>query len=217
MSLSHPDLLSFRILLSGLLMSSSSFPASGGAGAWGLRTALGARPNTICLANNSILLFPYLPVILCQPPSFFLPAALSLPLLAHGLGGSRNPKRMRPRAAATSSQPAEQRLRAFRGGVGRCGEAGPARERRGRGPMGPADGGGGGVVRAEGRGQEAVAGEPGRPRRQSLLRLSHSRGSRVGAPLASNPADHPTGSWELLTLPAVRHSPCGLCLQHHVR
>lgn len=55
------------------------------------------------------------------------------------------------------------------------------REWRGRGPMGPAGGGGGGgAVRAEGRGQEAVAGESRRPRRESLPRLSHPRGSRAG-------------------------------------
>lgn len=60
-----------------------------------------------------------------------------------------------------------------RGGAGRCEEAGPARERRGRGPMGPAGGGGGGAVRAGGRGPAAVAGKPGRPRPLSLPPPSH--------------------------------------------
>lgn len=81
-----------------------------------------------------------------------------LQLLAQGPGGSRNPKRMRPLASATSAPPAGQRLRALGGGAGRHGEAGAARERRGRGPMGSAEGGGGGAVRAEGRGPSAVAG-----------------------------------------------------------
>lgn len=133
----------------------------------------------------SFLIFPTYPA---SHLVYSSPAALSLPLLAQGLGGSRNPKRMRPRAAATSSQPAGQRLRGLRGraGGGRCGEAGSAREQRGRDPMRSADGGGGGAVRAEGRSQEAVAGEPGRPRRQSLP------GCRIPEGISSVPHWPPT-------------------------
>lgn len=111
-----------------------------------------------------------------------------------GPGGSRNPKRMRPLAGATSPPPAGQRLRGLEGGAGRHGEAGAARERRAHGPMGSAGGGGGGAVRAEGRVPSAVAGEPGRPRRVSLLRPSHPRGSRVGLPRAPKLADRPRRS-----------------------
>lgn len=56
------------------------------AGCWSLEpwTTQGAPPNVIYIASNSILLFPYLFLIPCQPPSFLLPfcAAPSLPLLA---------------------------------------------------------------------------------------------------------------------------------------
>lgn len=57
--------------------------------------------------------------------------------------------------------------------------------------MGPAEGGGGGALRAEGRSPVAVAGEPGRPRRLSLAPQSHPQGSRVGVLLAPKPADRP--------------------------
>lgn len=156
-------------------------------------TALGARPNAICFVNNSILLFPYLSDIPCQPPSFFLPRGAIPPAARPRAGRLQEPQA----DAATSrchvfaaSRPAPA-WAPGKGGAGRCGEAGSAREQRGRDPMRSADGGGGGAVRAEGRGQEAVAGEPGRPRRQSLLRLSHPGGNLVGAPLTSNPRRSP--------------------------
>ena len=85
-------------------------------------TALGACPNAICFGNNSIL-FVNLSIVPCQPPSSFPPAGQCLPLRARGSGGSRNLKRMRPRAGATSQPPAGQRLRGLRGGAGR-GDAG---------------------------------------------------------------------------------------------
>lgn len=81
-------------------------------------TALGACPNAICFGNNTIL-FANLSIVPCQPPSSFPPAGQCLPLRARWSGGSRNLKRMRPRAGATSQPPAGQRLRGLWGGEGR--------------------------------------------------------------------------------------------------
>lgn len=168
--------------------------ASGGAGAWGLGLhwvrAL-VLFALLTVPSSSFLNVPSFPASHRVSSS---PTAWFLQLLARGPGGSRNPKRMRPLAGATSPPPAGQRLRALGGGAGRHGEAGAARERRGRGPMGSAEGGGGGAVRAEGRGPSAVAGEPGRPRRLSLLRPSHPRGSSVGLTPAPKLADRARGS-----------------------
>lgn len=151
-------------------------------------TALDARSNAICFANNSILLFPYLSDIPCQPPSLFL-SRCAIPPVARPRAG----RLQEPQADAATSRchvfAASRPAPAWapgKGGGGRCGEAGSAREQRGRDPMRSADGGGGGAVRAEGRSQEAVAGEPGRPRRQSLP------GCRIPEGISSVPHWPPT-------------------------